>query len=173
LRSHTLRQAAASTVENRTDRQPLQCLRQQHKVGYEGAAHAVERSGNVRIVGKPEVGTWTKSRHLIQLETMNYVTSTSMDSRFCVRVNTSGCRYSGAIVHRLRQASGFELRSSKERGIALWTEFAKDILGIPQCCLHGKWNRLWEATKWRRIINRQPTLTPVSGRSYDASKSET
>jgi len=60
--------------------------------------------------------------------TMNYVTSTSMDSRFCVRVNTSGCRYSGAIVHRLRQASGLELRSSKERGIALWTEFAKDIL---------------------------------------------
>jgi len=36
--------------------------------GKKGPPTPVERSGNVRIVGKPEVGTWTKSRHLIKLE---------------------------------------------------------------------------------------------------------
>jgi hypothetical protein len=33
------------------------------------------------MLGLGQVGTWTISRHLVQLEAMNYVTSTSTDSR--------------------------------------------------------------------------------------------
>jgi hypothetical protein len=63
------------------------------------------------------LSTWTKSRHLVQLGAMNYVISTSTDSRLQVQVDYFWlCRYpGGSVLAACCEGSGrFQCRTSSE-----------------------------------------------------------